>query len=260
MRVFALAAAMFALMQAAASAESIGVASSVRNDVRGALSSDVRSLGSGDGVFQNELISTGLDSATQLLFRDRTSVTMGESAQLSLNKFVYDPRSDDVSEVVLRAVKGAFRFISGIAQGRGYSVETPRATIGIRGSIVEGFIDLDTGHEVIVLVQGTATVCQFSTSSCVEMIEPGTFVQLTSTGKLIGPIGWRGPIMNLNAGVNFSRLVIDEALHGGNDPLSRSTEGNERLERFLLDQRFPANPGEEPFPEPEPEPGPELEP
>lgn len=253
--------AIAAAVAAPAAAERIGVASAVQNQVRGDLDGDIRTLGSGDDVNREELISTGAASGTQLVFLDRTSVTMGENAELRLNRFVYDP---DVGfgEFVLRAVRGAFRFISGVASGENYLVETPRVTIGIRGSIVEGFIDPDTQYEVIVLVQGTMEICQSDLDECLDVIDPGTFVQVTPTGRVIGPQDWAGPVMNLNAGVDFARVVVEDTLDTGADPLARSEEQNEQLDGTLLEERFPELiiAPIDPNPEPEPEPGPEPEP
>ena len=258
-------AAMILALPFAAAAQEIGVAASVREEVRGTLDAARRDLASGDPVSRDETIETGEDSAAQLLFEDRTSVTMGENARLTLNRFVYDPGSGE-GNVAVRASKGAFRFVSGLASGgRGYAVETPRLTIGIRGSIVEGFIDEPTGREVIVLLQGTIRLC-LRGGACVDATVPGTFVQVTPSGRITLPAPWPGPIMNLDAGVDFVKTAIDESFDSGADPLPESDLGNEILEG--------SGPGEppvtvpetdprdlpEPEPEPEPEPGPEDEP
>lgn len=215
-----------------AAANTIGVASSVERDVRGDVAGVVRPLSLGDSVSQNEMIETGDESAAQLLFRDRTSVTLGENARLTLNRFVYDPDAG-AGAVVAEATKGAFRFVSGLAGAGNYEVRTPRVTIGIRGSIVEGYIDEETGAELYVLVQGLITVC-LTDGRCVDVERPGDFLLIRPDGSIVGPSPWTGPMLNLNVGANFVRIQLRTELLDGADPLPRTREANEVLDAERL--------------------------
>lgn len=216
----AAAAALFAAE--AASALEIGVASSVRNEVRGDLLGELRDLGSGDGVSADELITTGADSGTQLLFVDSTSVTLGPDAALTLNRFVYDP-NQGAGDVVVGAAKGAFRFVSGLAGPDGYSIETPRATVGIRGSIVEGYVDAITGEEAIILLQGVVEICPRNAASAAEcevLSKPGAYIYIDADGDLIGPRIWRGPFLTQDAEVDFVEFVREQSRDP--DPMRRT--------------------------------------
>jgi hypothetical protein len=65
-------------------------------------------------------------------FIDKTSLHVGPSSSVRLDKFVYDPNKGTGS-VVIDATKGAFRFSTG-SQGKGdYKVKTPYGTLGVRG-------------------------------------------------------------------------------------------------------------------------------
>lgn len=198
---------------AAPAAAEIGVAAVVDNQVTGAFDGATRALVVGDGVVQNEVIATGEASGAHLLFLDRTSVTLGENARIALTTFVFDPAAGSASQVVTNATRGAFRFVSGIGQDGAYLVETPRATIGIRGSIVESLVDPDRNVELHILVQGFMEVCRRGLErTCVELDSPGQFVVITATGTIVGPSVWRGPLLDLRALVDFYGVFVVELL------------------------------------------------
>lgn len=226
----------------AAMGETIGVASSILRDVSGEVGGVRRQLASGDGVSLNEVVATADESAAQLLFLDRSSLTIGENARLTLNRLVYDPDAG-VGDVVARAIKGAFRFVSGLAGPGNYTVETPLASIGIRGSIVEGYIDEASGAEAIVLVQGKITIC-LASGVCVDLDRPGQYVLIAPDGSIEGPLAWPGPVLNLNAGLNFVKAHIQRELLGGEDPLSGADDANEVIDGLRVIDRFPPPPVE----------------
>lgn len=220
-----------------ASAKRIGVASSVKNQVTGSLGGSVRRLSSGSGVSQNETVATGVASATQLLFRDQTSLTLGENASLRLTRHIYNP-STGAGDVAARVGQGAFRFVSGVARPGSYRLESPKTTIGIRGSIVEGYVDPLSRQEVYVLIQGQMEVCNVA-GACVSVTTPGKYVLIEPDGGIVGPTTWRGPILDLDASVNFVRTLIGGGLENGADPLPRPQGANETLDGLRIDQRFP---------------------
>lgn len=78
-------------------------------------------------------VRTGPDSRLQIALLDRTKITVGANAQLTIDKFIYDPNGGSVSVTV---AKGALRFMSGSTKSN-RSVGTPAATIGIRGTIFD---------------------------------------------------------------------------------------------------------------------------
>ena len=191
---------MSTLLTTAGFAAGIGTTGSAKNNVTGNTDGNSRTLVAGSPLFRNELVSTGTASAAQLLFRDKTTMTLGANASVKLDKSIYDRsgKSNTIS-----AIKGAFRFISGVAKSGSYKINTPVASIGIRGSIIEGFIDDNTGWEVYVLVQGSIEVC--TSVECRTLNTPGSYIRVKPSGGLVGPATWRGPYFDLSAGVNFVR-------------------------------------------------------
>ncbi len=96
-----------------------------------------------------DLIQTGKQSQLQLMLLDRSVFSIGANARLTIDRFVYDPaRGRTLGATV---AKGAFRFMSGRPNAAGGSaIGTPVATIGIRGTIVEGAI----GQTAIDIIKG----------------------------------------------------------------------------------------------------------
>lgn len=140
------AAAMVALPNFAAAQEAIGINAAVRNQVqirRGAAAPQPAVLR--QRVALNDEVRTGAASQLQILLLDRSVFTVGANARLTVDRFVYDPRRS-VRSVSATVTRGAFRFMSGRSLGVGAnngSVRTPVATIGIRGTIVEGVVGAD---------------------------------------------------------------------------------------------------------------------
>src|SRR5437764_3719370 len=126
----------------------IGVASAARNQVQGILGGGTRALAAGSEVFANETVRTGDDSLAQLLFLDETSLSVGARSEVKLDRFVYNP-SRRTGNVVLEASRGAFRFVSGSQAPTNYTIKTPLATIGVRGTIVDGYLTL-AGLQIVV--------------------------------------------------------------------------------------------------------------
>lgn len=214
-------------------AERIGVASAVKNKVTG----NGRALSSGDGVFQNEIVKTAASSSAQLLFLDETSMTVGPNSLVALDRFVYDPNRK-TGNVVLNVTKGAFRFVTGSASSRSYKVKTPVATIGVRGTIFEGYLDA-FGNLILVLVEGAIEAC--SPVMCVTLDQPGQYIKVSSTGQITTPATWNGPTLDVEQGVNFAFDADNTIRKLGrfSDPLPRSTGFNDAVDSRDLDIRFP---------------------
>lgn len=108
----------------------IGVAAAVQNQVFG----NSQPLSNGSGIFANERIRTGDASAAQLQFIDETNLAVGPKSEVVLDRFVFDPNRGK-GKVVFQAGRGVFRFVSGSQDPTSYQVNTPVATIGVRGTV-----------------------------------------------------------------------------------------------------------------------------
>ena len=123
-------AVVFALQPTASNAQQrIGSANTVKPDASGTIGG---ALSAGSSVHANETVKTGSSGQAGLGFIDKTTLHVGPSSSVRLDKFVYDPNKGTKS-VVIDATKGAFRFSTG-AQGKSdVQVKTPSGTLGIRG-------------------------------------------------------------------------------------------------------------------------------
>ncbi|MDG1286381.1 MAG: FecR family protein, partial [Rickettsiales bacterium] len=93
-------------------------------------------LKQGDAVFQNDVVLTADNSKIGITFEDGSVFTLGSDARMTLDSFVYDAETGDGSSSI-NVLKGMFKFVSGeiAANNPGeMQVETPVATIGIRGT------------------------------------------------------------------------------------------------------------------------------
>ena len=147
-------AALLAASAAPATAERIGTASTVKNTVTGTVGGQLRP---GSGVHQREVIKSEKGAEAQLIFRDETVFNVGSGATVTLDEFIYDPNSR-AGNVVLNVTKGAFRFISGSAKAESYTIKTPVATIGVRGTIFSAEI-LSELFMSLKLIQGQLFIC-----------------------------------------------------------------------------------------------------
>lgn len=211
-------------------AQKIGIASAVKNSVESVLGGSRSVIKVGDGLFENQTVETADDATAQLLFSDETTMTVGPRSAVVLDKFVYNPQTR-TGEVVLNATKGAFRFISGAARPDTYKIKTPIATIGVRGTIVDGYCD--TGGNCFFIVQEGEAEFRLANGQVI-VAKAGTFVHITASGT-ISTGTFDGSMFSIPAtGVSFPlfgwSFQFDDLQEIGNfDP----NEFNEALEQIV---------------------------
>jgi len=176
----------------------IGVASAVKNQVEG-VGRGTRPLAPGSEVFANERIRTGEASTAQLLFLDKTVLSVGPKAELLLDRFVYDPNRG-AGQVVVNAVQGSFRFVTGSQNPNNYSIKTPVATLGIRGTVIDLLVQ--NGQTVVVLVEGAVSI-RMTDGRVFTLDKPGTAFVINANGQVQGPVPYDGTIINVVAGTSF---------------------------------------------------------
>ncbi len=90
----------------------------------------------GDAVNAQQRIVTGAQSGASLVLRDGTTFVIGPQSSFDLQTFRYDSRTHDGS-VVGRLARGTLRMVTGLigkATPEAIRIDTPTATIGIRGT------------------------------------------------------------------------------------------------------------------------------
>ncbi len=119
-----------------AQASRVGVTSATNGDPLGKPpSGNERVLRIGIDVQANEVVTTHDNDRAHLVFLDGTALTVGPNAQLTIDKFVYDPNTK-TGDLAMTATAGVFRLVGGkISKTNTVTINTPSGTIGIRGGI-----------------------------------------------------------------------------------------------------------------------------
>jgi len=88
----------------------------------------------GDLVYQGDAVATGADGKVGINFTDGSSFNLSSNARMVLDEFVYDPNSTS-NATLFKLTKGTFTFVAGkVAKTGDMKVDTPVATMGIRGT------------------------------------------------------------------------------------------------------------------------------
>lgn len=125
-----------------------------------------RTLEIGADVVYQERIRTTASGSLQVLFVDRTTLSVGPDSDITIDEFVFDPNAG-TGTFVASVVKGSFRFVGGqISRTAGATIRTPTATIGIRGSVVAG--EVGAWGFKVSNIQGQLTVTTPSGSESVQ--------------------------------------------------------------------------------------------
>jgi hypothetical protein len=88
----------------------------------------------GDLVYRGDVVQTGADGRVGINFSDGTSFNISSNARMALSEFVYDPNGKSNS-TMFNLSKGTFTFVAGkIAKTGDMKIDTPAATMGVRGT------------------------------------------------------------------------------------------------------------------------------
>ena len=153
----------------------IGVTAAVNPEVRGTPpSQEQRLLVVGTNVFSDERVVTGEKGQTQMLFVDQSALTIGPNSDLVLGEFLYDPNTE-TGTIVMSATKGLFRLVGGkISKDGPVVLNTPTATIGIRGGII-----------LVNVAESGATQATFLFGQSMEVTSGGVTKEVTRPGFVI---------------------------------------------------------------------------
>ena len=136
----------------------------------------------GDAVQKGDVVQTGADSSIGMTFVDGSAFGMTSNARMVLNEMIYDPNGSSNSSLI-SLVQGTITFVAGqTAKNGNMRVETPVATMGIRGTAV------------LVEIAANDGPTKFSV-----LLEPdghtGSFnLYDKTTGQLIGTVSQAGQV------------------------------------------------------------------
>ena len=219
----------------------VGIAAAVVNNVqiKSAAAARSRPAAIRQRVALADQVQTGARSQLQLQLLDRSVFTVGANARLTIDRFVYAPGGNGSFGATV--AKGAFRFMSGRrGDGKGTSINTPAATIGIRGTILDGVV----GEEAIAIARGERAISQTidsdpQTASLVILRGPGPNRQ------------GNGAVGAISVTAANRTVELDRPLHAAYvprrgaapiGPFTISLPGLARLNELVVPAREPAQP------------------
>ena len=174
----------------------VGTATAIRNGVS-------IILNKGDNVNKGDVVQSGSDSTLGITFIDGTVFGLASNARMVLNEMIYDPNGSNNSSL-MSLVQGTISFVAGATAKNGdMKVDTPVATMGIRGTAVLVEIDF------VVPGQGGAPPAKFQV-----LVEPdgttGSYILFDKTTLMpIATVNQAGTqtIVNGQGTVNFLSSV-----------------------------------------------------
>jgi hypothetical protein len=150
-----------------AAAPNIGATETVKNDVSHELAGASGKLNQGDPVYRSEIVKTGQQSTAKLVFLDSTNLAVGPISRVVLDRFVYEG-AESGQTVAVKLSKGLFRFTTGALDKNAYSVTTPTAAIGVRGTVLD--IAVTGARTRVTLREGRAIVCPVAKGAAFEQL------------------------------------------------------------------------------------------
>jgi hypothetical protein len=179
---------------AAGAAQVIGTVSKLTGSATAIRNGVSVTLNVGDQVQKGDVVQAGAESSLTLTFIDGTVFGLSANARMVLNEMVYDPQGSANSSL-LSLIQGTITFVAGeTAHNGNMRVDTPVATMGIRGTAVL----VEIGFEVPA--QGGTPPVKFQV-----LVEPGGrvgsyFLYNKTTGALMGQVNQAGQVTSITGG------------------------------------------------------------
>jgi hypothetical protein len=158
----------------------VGQAELIRNEVVNVDGAQLIPINVGDDVMRDAVIRTSADANARFGLIDNTKLTLGPGSELKIDRAVYADDSH-YKQITIRLTEGAFRFITGNSAKKSYRIETPSASIGVRGTILD--IRISDNQTLVALQDGKASVC--AGGKCTQLLQRGHTANVTREGGVI---------------------------------------------------------------------------
>ena len=171
-----------------------------------------------DGILMRQMLETVPDGGLVVKFVDDTTLTLGGNSRLTVNELVYNPISKD-GKSVIKLGKGVFYYVSGKLRRENITIETPVASIGIRGtklliknlpSKVGGSLETTIG-----VISGRAIVTNRVSGRRVNLVT-GTLVKAARSGS--------NTVKTLDKIQAIDPFVVPKAAEGAKKELDEKVE------------------------------------
>jgi len=161
------------------------------------------------GIESMDNISTG-NGIVGITFQDDTKVRITEHSKLTIDDFVYDPKSKGAGKLALKVALGTVRYASGnIAHenNKNVAINTPTATIAVRGTAFTMTVD-EIGQSLIILlpnIDGSIGSIEVLTSAGIVVLNK-PFQATFTTNSETKPS--KPAILNLNESAIDNMLIV----------------------------------------------------
>lgn len=169
----------------AAHAEGEGTAVGVNPDALSRRGSAEHVLVVGSDVSVGDRIVTGPSGNVQLLFDDQTRLVVGPRSALEIETYLLNGSGAD--KFAVNALAGTFRFISGHSPKSAYSINTPTASIAVRGTMFD--LSVASNYTVTMLYEGALSVCRGP--NCVQLTKRCDIGEVNGNDTAL--LGWSAP-------------------------------------------------------------------
>lgn len=125
-----------------------------------------RPLKVSSNIYMNDTLITVSNSEAQIVFTDNSLMTFRPNSRLYISEYNYSPKSAKKEEkstgsYIMNLLEGGFRTITGLVakeQPDNYQINTPVATIGVRGTEFSVVVDDGSGKTYVKRYKGIPCV------------------------------------------------------------------------------------------------------
>jgi hypothetical protein len=146
-----------AAVNAEASNQDVGALEKVANNVYGTPPEASRTpQHPGDAVAFQELLETLVDSGALVRFTDGSQLTVGAQSKVLVDQFVFNPGTA-TGNALISITSGALRFATGAMPKGKTVIDTPTATLTLRGTVVRVGVGAN-GNTALIVDEGSVDI------------------------------------------------------------------------------------------------------
>lgn len=148
-------------------AQGEGTAVGVNPDAVARIDATDRLLQVGADISVGELVVTGNSGLVQIIFDDDTRLVVGPRSSLLIETYLM-ASTNTAEKLTINALGGSFRFITGNSPKPAYTINTPTASIAVRGT--EFDLVVERSNTKVMLYDGALRVCN-DANDCAELAD-----------------------------------------------------------------------------------------
>lgn len=163
----------------------VGRIALVRGDVRGTPPGGAAAaMAVADPVVLDHLIATGRASAARMTLEPEGVLSIGQETELRIDRGTVDQATGE-GESVLTLLLGRLEVALGSLFRGEVTVETPSASLGVKGTVFRVLVDA-AGRTLVAVLEGVVEVTSKATGETL-VLEAGDYAIVEPGGLIVGP-------------------------------------------------------------------------